>query len=303
MLVLALCQGLLFSVDGFVTSLLKSPFNQMCYAINKAEGIPDKKKDYIITKATESNEHCKETLKKFGIITIVVELSRVFIQTDKENRALQYENLMVLSYVIPLLFAALAIWLIHKELKKIEKLTNSAHGGKQKGDGLKPDESIFRPGNYDPYRQTQRLDIYRKYIEKLLVEKKAYYCFCSPAELAQEKVEYIKKNQKRNYQYSRKCCQLSEKEVNFLLQKNTPYVLRLKIPQAKKYSFCDLVRGEINFQGQDIEDFVLWRQNGMPNYNLACVVDDYLMKISHVLRGEEHLSNTGKQLVLYEALK
>jgi len=86
------------------------------------------------------------------------------------------------------------------------------------------------------------------------------------------------------------------------LQKKTPYVLRLKIPNQKNYSFHDLVRGKINFQGKDIEDFVLLRQNGIPNYNFACVVDDYLMKISHVLRGEEHLSNTGKQLVLYEAL-
>jgi len=63
------------------------------------------------------------------------------------------------------------------------------------------------------------------------------------------------------------------------------------------------VRGKVNFQGKDIEDFVLFRQNGIPNYNFACVVDDYLMKISHVLRGEEHLSNTGKQLVLYRALE
>src|SRR5215208_908121 len=73
-------QGLLFTLDGFVTSLLKSPFNQMCYAINKAEGIPDKKKDYMITKATESNEHCKETLKKFGIITIAGELICAFVR-------------------------------------------------------------------------------------------------------------------------------------------------------------------------------------------------------------------------------
>src|SRR3954447_24867453 len=94
-------QGLLFTLDGFVTSLLKSPFNQMCYAINKAEGIPDKKKDYIITKATESNEHCKETLKKFGIITIVGELAKVFIKKDKTNTDTMYEKYMVISYLVP----------------------------------------------------------------------------------------------------------------------------------------------------------------------------------------------------------
>jgi len=96
---------------------------------------------------------------------------------------------------------------------------------------------------------------------------------------------------------------LSEKEVQSFLQKKIPYVLRLKIPQERNYSFRDLVRDEVKFQGKDIEDFVLFRQNGIPNYNFACVIDDCLMKISHVLRGEEHLSNAGKQLVLYEALE
>jgi len=169
--------------------------------------------------------------------------------------------------------------------------------------GIKPDESVFQLGNYGPYQQTQRLDIYRKYIEQLLLKKKVYFCFCSPEELAQEKEEYIKTKQKRNYQYSRKCLNLSENEIQSFFKEKKPYVIRLKIPQAQNYFFRDLVRGEINFQSKDIEDFVLFRQNGIPNYNFACVVDDYLMKISHVLRGEEHLSNTGKQLALYEALE
>jgi len=168
---------------------------------------------------------------------------------------------------------------------------------------IKPDESVFQLGDYGPYRQTQRLAIYKKYIQSLLAKKKAYYCFCSPEELAQEKEQFIKQNGRSNYQYSRKCLQLSEKEVRSFLYQQVPYVLRLKIPQEKNYSFQDLVRGEVNFAGKDIEDFVLFRQNGIPNYNFACVVDDYLMKVSHVLRGEEHLSNTGKQLVLYEALE
>src|SRR6185295_8869632 len=168
--------------------------------------------------------------------------------------------------------------------------------------GIKPDESVFQTGKYGPYRQTQRLSIYNKYVEQLLAEKKAYFCFCSPEELAFEKEEYIKKNKKSNYQYSRKCLNLSEEKINSLLLQKTPYVIRLKVPQERNYFFYDLVREEVKFEGKDIEDFVLFRQNGIPNYNFACVVDDYLMKISHVLRGEEHLSNTGKQLVLYEAL-
>src|ERR1043166_3822253 len=166
--------------------------------------------------------------------------------------------------------------------------------------GIKPDESVFQVGEYGPYRQMQRLESYNQYIKQLLAEKKAYFCFCSPEELAQEKEEYIKKNKRSNYQYSRKCLNLSEKEVSSLLQ-NAPYVIRLKVPQERNYFFSDLVRGEVKFAGKDIEYFVLFRQSGIPNFNFACVVDDHLMKISHVLRGEEHLSNTGKQLVLYEA--
>ena len=169
--------------------------------------------------------------------------------------------------------------------------------------GIKPDESIFQSGEYGSYRQIQRLDIYQRYTDKLIKEEKAYYCFCSPEELTREKENYIKENKRSNYQYSRKCLELSENEVEFFLHENKPYVLRLKVPQEKNYFFQDLVRGKVNFQGKDIEDFVLFRQNGIPNYNFACVVDDYLMKISHVLRGEEHLSNTGKQLVLYRALE
>lgn len=168
--------------------------------------------------------------------------------------------------------------------------------------GIKPDESVFQPGDYGSYRQTQRLNIYRKYVEQLLEAKKAYCCFCSSEELVQEREEYIKTNKKRNYQYSRKCLKLSENEIQSFLKEKKSYVIRLKIPQERNYFFPDLVRGEVKFQGQDIEDFVLFRQNGIPNYNFSCVVDDYCMKISHVLRGEEHLSNTGKQLVLYEKL-
>jgi len=106
--------------------------------------------------------------------------------------------------------------------------------------GLKPDESIFQEGNYGPYRQTQRLETYRKYINKLIQEKKVYYCFCSPEELIQEKENYIKREGKSNYQYSRKCLQLKEEEIAAHLQKNVPYVLRLKVLREKNLFFSRL---------------------------------------------------------------
>ncbi|CAI2200807.1 13536_t:CDS:1, partial [Funneliformis geosporum] len=145
--------------------------------------------------------------------------------------------------------------------------------------GIKPDESVFQAGEYGPYRQTQRLSNYKKYIERLLVEKKAYYCFCSPEQLVQEKAQFIKENKRSNYQYSRKCLNLNEPEIQSLLHQPIPYIIRLKVPRERSYFFQDLVRAEVKFQGRDIEDFVLFRQNGIPNYNFACVIDDYLMKI------------------------
>jgi len=135
----------------------------------------------------------------------------------------------------------------------------------------------------------------------LLARQKAYYCFCSKEELTQEKEEFLAKNKRANYQYSRKCLQLSREQIQDFLQSQKPYVLRLKIPQEKDYIFQDSVRGEIIFQGKDIEDFIIFRSNGFPLLNFAVVIDDHLMEISHVLRGEEHLSNAGKQLVLYES--
>ncbi|CAG8737464.1 4768_t:CDS:2 [Cetraspora pellucida] len=147
-----------------------------------------------------------------------------------------------------------------------------------------------------------RLDIYQKYLQQLLTEKKAYYCFCSAVELAQEKEKYLRENQKSNYQYSRKCLKLTPQEVNLFLREKKSYLIRFHTNQTKNYQLIDLVRGQVVFPGNDIEDFVLCRSNGVPLLNFAVVVDDHTMKINQILRGEEHLSNTAKQLVLYEAL-
>jgi len=118
-------QGTLFCMDGVVSALLKSPFNQMCYAINKAEGISYKKKDSIITKATESNEHCKETLKKFGILTISTEVIRIIVKGAEEAgdkpELGKWWYLLHISYLIPIIFATYRIWQICKELDKLRK--------------------------------------------------------------------------------------------------------------------------------------------------------------------------------------
>jgi len=121
---LAFFQGMLFTVDGTVTSLLKTPFQQMCYNINKSSFISHEIKDKIVTKATESNEHCKETLKKFGVISIVSETIRVFIQSlpiyDAKTKG-KYAWILMTSYLIPLIFAGKSILYIELELKKLEK--------------------------------------------------------------------------------------------------------------------------------------------------------------------------------------
>nr|CAG8459925.1 1256_t:CDS:2 [Entrophospora candida] len=289
----------------------------MCYTINKAEGIEDKKKDYIITKATESNEHCKETLKKFGILAISAELIRVFIEGKKlvkEEYGTYAAWLNIRELHVGGARTALFNYLFAKQnegrfilrIEDTDVVRNQEEFiNKQYQDliwlGIKPDESVFEKGEYGPYRQTERLDIYQKYIEKLLVEKKAYYCFCSREELEKEREKYLVENQRGNYQYSRKCLELESVRIKSLLQNQKEYVIRYRVPREKKYQLKDLVRGQVNFRGQDIEDFVICRSNGMPLLNFSVVVDDYSMEISHVLRAEEHLPNTAKQLVLYEA--
>lgn len=170
--------------------------------------------------------------------------------------------------------------------------------------GLVPDESPFVGGKYSPYKQSERLNIYLKVINKLLKNEKAYYCFCSPEELEEEKKVFLANSKRPNYQYSRKCLKLSPCEIRANLKEQKKHVIRLKIDREREYKFVDLVRGEVKFSGRELEDCVLYRGlNQLPLYNYATVVDDYYMKISHVVRSEEHLANTPKQLVIYEALE
>ncbi|MBA2879490.1 nondiscriminating glutamyl-tRNA synthetase [Anoxybacillus kamchatkensis] len=165
--------------------------------------------------------------------------------------------------------------------------------------GIEYDESVDKDGGYGPYRQTERLHIYRQYTNELLEKGHAYKCFCTPEELEQER-EAQKAAGIAAPQYSGKCRHLTPEQVQQLEAEGKPYTIRLKVPEGKVYEFEDMVRGRVSFESKDIGDWVIVKANGIPTYNFAVVIDDHLMKITHVFRGEEHLSNTPKQLMVYE---
>ncbi len=155
-------------------------------------------------------------------------------------------------------------------------------------------------GSYGPYRQSERKEIYKKYIEKLLKEGEIYYCFCTPEELEAHRQYLMSISQP--VRYSGKCRELSDQEVKRNLAGGKSYVLRFKT-LLKKVSFKDMLRGKIDCQSEIFGDIVVAKDISTPLYNLACVIDDYEMKITHIIRGEDHISNTPKQILLAEALK
>ncbi len=164
---------------------------------------------------------------------------------------------------------------------------------------LEWDEGPDIGGDYSPYRQSERLDLYKKFAYKLLEEGKAYRCFCTDQEL--EEMRKKAEQEKRPPHYDRRCLKLSEEEVKAKMEAGIPYTIRFKVPE-KDYVLYDLVRGKVEWKSGVLGDFVILRSNGMPVYNFCVVVDDHLMEISHVIRAEEHLPNTLRQLMLYEAL-
>lgn len=166
--------------------------------------------------------------------------------------------------------------------------------------GLDWDEGPDCGGEYGPYRQSERLSIYKKYIDQLLASGQAYYCFCTPAELQAEREKT--RQQKQDYKYGGACRSLTPDQVAEKLQQGLKPVIRLKVPAAGKTMVPDLVRGEVEFDNALLDDFIIAKSDGWPTYNFAVVIDDYGMKISHVIRAEEHLSNTPKQILVYEAL-
>jgi len=167
--------------------------------------------------------------------------------------------------------------------------------------GLEWDEGPDIGGPYGPYRQSERIkqNIYAKYIEKLLKEDKAYYCFCSEEELENERQYQL--SQGLPARYSGRCLNLPKETVKKYLAEGKSYVIRFKMP-IKKLTFTDLVRGNLEFDTGLIGDIVIAKDTKTPLYNLAVVIDDYEMKITHLIRGEDHLPNTPKQILLQEAL-
>ncbi len=153
-------------------------------------------------------------------------------------------------------------------------------------------------GEFGPYVQSQRLDLYKKYVQELVDKGRAYYCFCTEETLEQMKQEQIAKKQAPKY--DRRCRDLDKKEVEKKLAANEPFVIRMKIPDSRLIEFNDIVRGKIVYKSEELDDQVLLKSDGYPTYHLAVVVDDHLMEISHVTRTEEWLPSTPKHVLLYE---
>lgn len=166
--------------------------------------------------------------------------------------------------------------------------------------GLDWDEGPDIGGPYAPYNQMGRLDLYVEYFNRLKAAGAVYECYCTPDELAAERKEFDAKGVP--YKYTRRCLHLSEAEKEkFRAEGRTP-AWRFRVPDNQVVGFDDMVRGRIEFPTHSIGDFVVMRSNGIPLYNFAVVVDDITMKITHVIRGEGHISNTPVQLLIYQAL-
>ncbi|MCD9026333.1 glutamate--tRNA ligase [Cohnella silvisoli] len=165
--------------------------------------------------------------------------------------------------------------------------------------GVDWDESVDRQGEYGPYRQTERLDIYRTHTRQLLDNKLAYRCYCNEEELEREREEQSERGE--TPKYSGKCRNLNAEEQAKLEAEGRIPSVRFTVPQDRVYTFHDTVKGDISFSSDDFGDFVIVKKDGIPTYNYAVAVDDHLMVITHVLRGEDHITNTPRQLMIYEA--
>ncbi|MDI9476226.1 MAG: glutamate--tRNA ligase [Bacillota bacterium] len=160
-------------------------------------------------------------------------------------------------------------------------------------------ERLSQKGDFGPYIQSQRLDIYQKHIKTLLESGDAYYCFCSKERL--DKIREKQKAEGLTTGYDGHCRDLSEEEVQKKLEAGEQHVIRLKFPKSRDIKFNDIIRGEVVMNTEDLDDQVLIKSDGFPTYHFAVVVDDHLMKITHIIRGEEWLSSTPKHVYLYEA--
>lgn len=168
--------------------------------------------------------------------------------------------------------------------------------------GMDWDEGVDVGGKYGPYRQSERNDIYKKYYEELLDKGLAYKCYCTAEELeAEREAQAAEGNDMAGY--SGKCRHLTADDIEKLESEGRRPSIRFRVPEGKVYAFSDMVKGDVSFESDGVGgDFVIVKQDGTPTYNFAVAVDDHLMEISHVLRGDDHISNTPKQLMIYEAL-
>ena len=166
--------------------------------------------------------------------------------------------------------------------------------------GIDWDEGPEKGGDFGPYFQSQRQVHYTKAAQRLIQENKAYHCFCSVEELEEERQKQRKAGMP--FRYQGQCRNLSPEEVQDKLERGIPSVIRMKVPNSGLVVVEDLIRGAVSFNSDQFDDFIIVKSDGTPAYNFACVVDDHAMQISHVIRAEEHLSNTPKQCLIYRAL-
>ncbi|MGR9047934.1 glutamate--tRNA ligase [Halobacillus faecis] len=165
--------------------------------------------------------------------------------------------------------------------------------------GIEWDESSEKGGEYGPYRQMERLDIYKKYVDELMERGLAYKCYMTSEELEAEREAQMARGEAPKYSGAHR--DLTEEQIAAFEAEGRKPSIRIRVPENHTYTFNDIVRGDITFESSDFGDWVIVKQNGTPTYNFAVAIDDYLMKITHVLRGEEHISNTPKQMMVYEA--
>ncbi|MDH7480041.1 MAG: glutamate--tRNA ligase [Syntrophomonadaceae bacterium] len=166
--------------------------------------------------------------------------------------------------------------------------------------GLDWDEGVDVGGPCGPYRQTDRVSTYRPYVLRLLSEGKAYPCYCTEEELEAERQLLLARGEMPRY--LGRCSRLTEEEREARAREGRKAAIRFRVPPRQMVVVDDLVRGRVTFDTENMGDFIIIKSDGIPVYNFAVVIDDHLMRITHVLRGEEHLSNTPRQILLYQAL-
>lgn len=193
--------------------------------------------------------------------------------------------------------------LVPDALERLLKTLDTIGIDYDEGPVLNTDGTISEKGPYGPYIQSKRLDTYKPIIHQLLAAGHAYYCFCSSEEL--DEMRRLQTETKQAFKYDRRCLKLAPEEIERRLadpKYQAQMTVRMKVPETGTLSFEDGIRGRISFEAKDVDDQIILKSDGFPTYHLAVVVDDHLMEITHVLRGEEWISSTPKQILLHQML-